>query len=65
MNLTADLPPADRERAESRLHSNAIAWLTTVRPDGQPVTVPVWFLLRDAPQPRQMTCPPPARTPPT
>jgi PPOX class probable F420-dependent enzyme len=24
-----------------------MAWLTTVRPDGQPVTVPVWFLLRD------------------
>lgn len=24
-----------------------MAWLTTVRPDGQPVSVPVWFLLRD------------------
>lgn len=24
-----------------------IAWLTSVRPDGQPVSVPVWFLLRD------------------
>lgn len=47
MKLTSHLPPADRERAESRLHSNLIAWLTTVRPDGQPVTVPVWFLLRD------------------
>jgi PPOX class probable F420-dependent enzyme len=46
MNLTSDLEPADRERAESRLRSNLIAWLTTVRPDGQPVTVPVWFLLR-------------------
>jgi PPOX class probable F420-dependent enzyme len=23
-----------------------MAWLTTVRADGQPVTVPVWFLLR-------------------
>jgi len=23
-----------------------MGWLTTVRPDGQPVTVPVWFLLR-------------------
>lgn len=34
-------------RVESRLHSNLIAWLTTVRPDGQPVTVPAWFLLRD------------------
>jgi len=47
MKLTSHLPVADRERAESRLHRNLIAWLTTVRPDGQPVTVPVWFLLRD------------------
>jgi PPOX class probable F420-dependent enzyme len=47
MKLTAHLPPADRERVEGRLRSNLIAWLTTVRPDGQPVTVPVWFLLRD------------------
>jgi PPOX class probable F420-dependent enzyme len=47
MKLTSLLPPADRERVESRLHSNLIAWLTTVRPDGQPVSVPVWFLLRD------------------
>jgi PPOX class probable F420-dependent enzyme len=47
MKLTADLPAADRERAENRLRSNLIAWLTTVRPDGQPVSVPVWFLLRD------------------
>ena len=47
MKLTSHLPPAERERVEGRLHSNLIAWLTTVRPDGQPVTVPVWFLLRD------------------
>lgn len=45
MDLTKQLPPADRERAEARLRSNLMAWLTTVRPDGQPVTVPVWFLL--------------------
>lgn len=24
-----------------------MAWLSTVRPDGQPVTVPVWFLLQE------------------
>jgi len=47
MKLTSHLPPADRERVEGRLRSNLITWLTTVRPDGQPVTVPVWFLLRD------------------
>ena len=31
-------------RAEERLRSEEIAWLTTVRPDGQPQSVPVWFL---------------------
>src|SRR5712675_68222 len=47
MKLTSHLPPAERDRVEGRLHGNLIAWLTTVRPDGQPVSVPVWFLLRD------------------
>jgi PPOX class probable F420-dependent enzyme len=47
MDLTAHLPAARREQVEARLRSNLIAWLTTVRPDGQPVSVPVWFLLRD------------------
>jgi PPOX class probable F420-dependent enzyme len=43
----AHLSPADRERAEGRLRANVIGWLTTVRADGQPVTVPVWFLPRE------------------
>jgi PPOX class probable F420-dependent enzyme len=47
MKLTSDLPVPDRERVEARLQSNLMAWLTTVRPDGQPVSVPVWFLVRD------------------
>jgi PPOX class probable F420-dependent enzyme len=31
-------------RAERRLREERIAWLTTVRGDGQPQSVPVWFL---------------------
>jgi PPOX class probable F420-dependent enzyme len=47
MKLTSRLPEPDRERVESRLQHNLMAWLTTVRQDGQPVSVPVWFLVRD------------------
>ena len=47
VNLTKHLPAERREHVEARLHSNLIAWLTTVRPDGQPDSVPVWFLVRD------------------
>ncbi|QMU70030.1 TIGR03667 family PPOX class F420-dependent oxidoreductase [Streptacidiphilus sp. P02-A3a] len=47
MDLTSGLPPGDRERVEERLRRDLIAWLTTVRPDGQPVSVPVWFLVRE------------------
>ena len=31
-------------RAEGRLREEAIAWLATVRPNGQPDVVPVWIL---------------------
>lgn len=35
----------DRGRhVESRLRDDIVAWLTTVRPSGQPDNVPVWFL---------------------
>jgi PPOX class probable F420-dependent enzyme len=47
VDLTAHLSPADRDRVEGRLRHNLMAWLTTVRPDGQPISVPVWFLLRE------------------
>jgi PPOX class probable F420-dependent enzyme len=47
MELTSHLPAGDRERVEARLRHNLMAWLTSVRPDGQPVSVPVWFLMRD------------------
>jgi PPOX class probable F420-dependent enzyme len=46
MELTSHLLPGDRERVEARLRQNLMVWLTTVRPDGQPVSVPVWFLMR-------------------
>jgi PPOX class probable F420-dependent enzyme len=46
-SLTARLDPADRDRVRRRLQGNLMAWLTTVRPDGRPDTVPVWFLLRE------------------
>lgn len=47
MKLTEHLPAARREHVEARLRSNLMAWLTTVSPDGQPESVPVWFLLRE------------------
>ncbi|MEV0292500.1 TIGR03667 family PPOX class F420-dependent oxidoreductase [Nocardia sp. NPDC050710] len=47
MNLTSTLPAERRAHVEARLRGNLIAWLTTVRPDGRPDSVPVWFLLRE------------------
>jgi PPOX class probable F420-dependent enzyme len=34
---------ADRDRIEERLRTDVIAWLGSVRPDGRPHLVPVWF----------------------
>jgi PPOX class probable F420-dependent enzyme len=47
MDLTSHLSPSQRDHVERRLRSNLMAWLTTVRPNGQPETVPVWFYVRD------------------
>ena len=47
MGLTAHLSAERRARVETRLHTNLMAWLTTVTPAGRPDSVPVWFLLRD------------------
>ncbi|MGA7834574.1 MAG: TIGR03667 family PPOX class F420-dependent oxidoreductase [Acidimicrobiales bacterium] len=47
MRLTSQLSDDRQAHVEGRLRTNQMAWLTTVRPNGQPVSVPVWFLLRD------------------
>jgi len=47
MDLTADLPNDRRLRVDTRLHTNLMAWLTTVNPAGRPDSVPVWFLMCD------------------
>lgn len=33
---------------EERLRSDEMLWLTTVRPDGRPHSIPVWFLWESA-----------------
>jgi PPOX class probable F420-dependent enzyme len=39
-----DLNNARDAHVNERLNNDQVAWLTTVRPDGRPHTVPVWFL---------------------
>jgi PPOX class probable F420-dependent enzyme len=39
-----DTSTAFGARADRRLREEVIAWLVTVRPDGTPQPVPVWFL---------------------
>jgi hypothetical protein len=41
MKLTSHLPDDRRMHVEGRLRANLMAWLTTVRPDGRPDSVPV------------------------
>lgn len=39
-----DLDSPAGAKADRRLRSEQILWLTTVRADGQPQSSPVWFL---------------------
>jgi PPOX class probable F420-dependent enzyme len=47
MTLIEGLPQDRRARVEIRLHTNLMAWLTTVTAAGRPDSVPVWYLFRD------------------
>lgn len=38
------MPVTIQPHIEERLRSNEMVWLTTVRSDGRPHSVPVWFL---------------------
>jgi PPOX class probable F420-dependent enzyme len=40
----ADSTKPNTAHVDQRLREEPIIWLTTVRPDGRPHTVPVWFL---------------------
>jgi len=39
-----DLSKPKHMRADERLRNDLMAWLSTVRPDGRPHLVPIWFL---------------------
>jgi PPOX class probable F420-dependent enzyme len=47
VEFTSHLPAGLREHAERRLRENLVAWFTSVRPSGQPVSVPVGFVVED------------------
>jgi PPOX class probable F420-dependent enzyme len=47
MSATLDTSTQRGQHVEQRLNDDVIAWLTTVRPSGQPDSVPVWFLWQD------------------
>ena len=47
MTATLDTSTQRGQHVEQRLNEDVIAWLTTVRPSGQPDSVPVWFIWQD------------------
>jgi PPOX class probable F420-dependent enzyme len=46
-NSMLDLNKARDAHIDQRLHDELMIWLSTVRPDGRPHIVPVWFLWED------------------
>jgi PPOX class probable F420-dependent enzyme len=47
MTATIDATTKAGARALERLETEIIGWLTTVNPDGQPQSSPIWFLWTD------------------
>jgi PPOX class probable F420-dependent enzyme len=47
MTAAIDASTPKGARALERLATEKIAWLTTVTPEGQPQTLPIWFLWED------------------
>ena len=47
MSVSLDTSTQRGQHVETRLNDDVIAWLTTVRPSGQPDSVPVWFIWQD------------------
>src|ERR671935_2018226 len=47
MEFTSHLSAGLREHSERRLRENLIAWFTSVRPSGQPDSVPLGFVVQD------------------
>jgi uncharacterized pyridoxamine 5'-phosphate oxidase family protein len=47
LEFKSHLPAGLREHAERRLRENLVAWFTSVRPSGQPDSVPVGFAVQD------------------
>lgn len=43
----AENAPTPDEQADRRLRENTIGWFTSVRPSGQPDTVPIWYVWQD------------------
>ena len=43
MPATLDLETKDGARSLERLETELIGWLTTINPDGQPQSSPIWF----------------------